>query len=488
MTLEQQNLSRAQRARIMPLQVIVSLILGALLMAPIGASAQTATPVPSAALSLSESSGQAGSNVTANGVGFRPSETVNVTFNGQDVGQPVAADNGTFNLSFTVPTLVPATYGVLAVGRASGATASAAYRIRLGPATLSYDPAQAPPGTSVTATGTGFQPGETVQLSFNGPVVGTATADTSGNVSIAFKMPDLAPGQYGSTATGQTSGVQVNVTYTVLAGPTPTATLQPTAQPTAQPSPTATPVPTAPVIPVAPPISHDDRYFSQTGYRIDSDAAWTFFQQNGALDTFGYPTSRTISFLGCPAQMFQRQIIQMCPGQDVALINILDPGIFPYTQVNGSTFPAPDPVMKADTPQVGSPNYSADIVTFINQNVPDTFDGQPVNFLQYFNTTGGLTIWGAPTSQPAADPNNAGFIYQRFQRGIPQYIAGTGTVSILLADYLKAIIINQNVPPDLKAESAESSFSNQYCPGQALWLCRPDELPGTDLTFAFVQG
>jgi len=53
---------------------------------------------------------------------------------------------------------------------------------------------------------------------------------------------------------------------------------------------------------------------------------------------------------------------------------------------------------------------------------------------------------------------------------------------------LKAIIINQNVPPDLKAESAESSFSNQYCPGQALWLCRPDELPGTDLTFAFVQG
>jgi hypothetical protein len=57
-----------------------------------------------------------------------------------------------------------------------------------------------------------------------------------------------------------------------------------------------------------------------------------------------------------------------------------------------------------------------------------------------------------------------------------------------LADYLKAIITNQGVPPDLKADSAESNFSNQYCPGQPLWLCRPNQLPGTDLTFAFVQG
>src|SRR5690348_17350574 len=205
-----QSLSCAHRSYTGPLRVIVWLILGALLVAPIGASAQTETPTPvPTALSLSDSSGQAGSTVTANGVGFRPSETVNVTFNGQGVGQPTVADNGTFSLSFTVPNLAPATYGVLAVGRASGATASATFRIRLGTASLTYDPAQAAPGTSVTATGTGFQPGETVQLSFNGPVVGTGTADTSGNVTIAFTMPNLAPGQYGSTITGETSGVQV---------------------------------------------------------------------------------------------------------------------------------------------------------------------------------------------------------------------------------------------------------------------------------------
>ena len=111
-----------------------------------------------------------------------------------------------------------------------------------------------------------------------------------------------------------------------------------------------------------------------------------------------------------------------------------------------------------------------------------------MNFLQHFNNQGGLVIWGAPISHPAPDPSNANFIYQRFQRGIMHYTVGVGTQSILLADYLKAIIINQNVPPDLLAQAQGSRFFNQYCPGSDLWLCRPGELAGTDFTFAFVQG
>ena len=235
-------------------------------------------------------------------------------------------------------------------------------------------------------------------------------------------------------------------------------------------------------------MAHDERYFSQTGYRIDDDTVWAFFNQYGGIQTFGFPTSRMMTFLGCPVQMFQRQMIQVCQGQGAALINLLDPEIFPYTKVNGSTFPSPDPTLKANTPPVSSPTYSTDIVTFVNQNVPGTFAGQPVNFNQYFNTQGGLTIWGAPISQPAPDPANGNFIYQRFQRGIMHYIAGTGTESVLLADYLKAIMMRQNVPPDLLAQAQDSPYLQSYCPGNPLWLCRPNQLPGTDLTFAFVQG
>ena len=47
---------------------------------------------------------------------------------------------------------------------------------------------------------------------------------------------------------------------------------------------------------------------------------------------------------------------------------------------------------------------------------------------------------------------------------------------------------NQNVPSDLLAQSQTSRFFNQYCPGQTMWLCRPADLGGTDLTFAFEKG
>ena len=249
-----------------------------------------------------------------------------------------------------------------------------------------------------------------------------------------------------------------------------------------------TPVPAPGAAPNAPAIVHDDRYFGQTGYRIDDDNVWAFYTQYGGLSTFGYPVSRMMPFLGCPVQMFQRQIIQVCPGSGAALINMLDPEIFPYTQVNGSTFPAADNTMKSNTPLVSSPTYSTDISSFVQANVPDTFGGQPVNFQATFNSLGGLTIWGAPISNPQPDPSNGNFIYQRFQRGVMHYTAGVGTQSILLADYLKAIIMNQNVPPDLAAQARETRFFSQYCPTSALWLCRASDLPGTDLTFAFVNG
>jgi len=501
------SFSRKQRVGIGSVALILGILVAALVMAPATALGQaasgtpgagtpgtTASPSPQATavtapeMTLSSTTGQPGAAVTANGQGFQANETVDVTFNGQPIGQPTVNPQGTWSLSFKIPNLAQGDYAVAAKGRASGFTAAATYSIKLGAASLAFNPAQAAPGTALTVTGEGFQPGEMAQLSFNGPVVATETADTTGMVTWTFTVPPtLAAGQYGVTASGEASGVVANATYTLVAGPTPVATAAPAAPAaTATPEPSATAIPGA--VPNAPTMAHDDRYFSQTGYRIDNDDVWSFFNQYGGVGTFGYPTSRMMTFIGCPVQMFQRQIIQVCQGQGAALINMLDPEIFPYTKVNGSVFPGPDPTLKNNTPQVGSPSYSTDILNFINQNVPDQFSGQPVGFLEHFNSTGGLTIWGAPISQPAPDPSNGNFVYQRFQRGIMHYIAGTGTESILLADYLKGILMNQNVPSDLADQSRESRYFNQYCPGQTAWLCRPNDLPATDLTFAFVQG
>jgi hypothetical protein len=281
---------------------------------------------------------------------------------------------------------------------------------------------------------------------------------------------------------GNNGGLVIAYGGTIEPFVTPPPTMTPTPAGTATPLPTATPQP-------APAVAHDQQYYAQTGFRID-DSMIQFFQSRGAVPTFGYPVSRVFTFLGCPVQMFQRLIIQMCQGQGPALINMLDPEIFPYTRVNGSVFPSPDNQLKAQTPAVGTAEY-ANIIPFIQSVVPDTYNGQPVNFWQAFSTKGGLEVFGAPISHPQPDPTNANFIYQRFQRLILHYRAGIGTESLLLADYLKQIMLGPNapnLPQDLQQQASSSRYYSQYCRGATRWICRPDQLPGSDLTFAFEQG
>ena len=163
------------------------------------------------------------------------------------------------------------------------------------------------------------------------------------------------------------------------------------------------------------------------------------------------------------------------------------------------------------------PNYATAILNFVRANAPDTFEGQPVNFGTTFFTSitpeqAGtsdpgilglldLEVWGAPISHPMTEPTNPNFKYQRFQRGIMHYTVGQGTRGILLAHYLKQIFLGPEragleLPPDLLAQALDEQrrgtpagrYLSQYCPGNERWLCRPAELPSTDLTYAFERG
>jgi hypothetical protein len=250
----------------------------------------------------------------------------------------------------------------------------------------------------------------------------------------------------------------------------------------------------------------DPRLFSQTGYRVDNDPFWSFFQARGGVRTFGYPVSRSFQLDGFPVQIFQRIVLQQQPDGSVATLNLLDQGLMPYTQINGSTFPAPDPALISQAPVVTDPDYGTKIIQFTRDNAPDVFDGNQVNFFQTFNSTVtytdafpngdgpesllplfNLQIWGAPTSKPAVDANNHEFIYQRFQRGIMHYDRGCNcTQGLLLADYLKSILTGQNLPPDLDAQARTSKYYRQYAVGLSLSIARPAELVGSDLTNAFV--
>ena len=146
--------------------------------------------------------------------------------------------------------------------------------------------------------------------------------------------------------------------------------------------------------------------------------------------------------------------------------------------------------------------------TFIKRVAPDTWNGMPVGFYTLFSTTVpvdvaftgqtanpdqvtllNLEIWGLPTSNPATDPNNGGFVYQRWQRGIMHFRAEVPvTEGILVGDYFKSVITGRNLPPDLAADMQGSRYLGQYSPGSPGWTARPAELPSTDMTGAFEPG
>jgi hypothetical protein len=310
---------------------------------------------------------------------------------------------------------------------------------------------------------------------------------------------------YGNGGGGQ---MKLSVAYTTTPGTTtPTATSTaalpgtPTTTPAGLRSPTED---TQGVIPPYPATS-DPRYFQQTGYRINNDAFWDYFQRRGGLRTFGYPISRQFLLMGFQVQLFQRELLQQMPDGSVATMNLLDPGMMPYTLINGSTFPGQDEEMVRGAPQPKDPSYGDEAIAFVQSNVPDEWEGKRVNFLHTFLSTVryedafpqgeadpalvpllNLEIWGLPTSRPAYDPNNHNFVYQRFQRGIMHYDAATGvTQGLLLGDYFKSIITGQNLPHDLDQEARLSFFYRQYDRSRPGYLARPADLRGTNLVGAF---
>jgi hypothetical protein len=219
----------------------------------------------------------------------------------------------------------------------------------------------------------------------------------------------------------------------------------------------------------------DPRVFPDTGFSIVDDAIWTFFNLHGGTSTFGEPISREFTLLGQSVQVFQNAALQVQPDGSVQALQLTDPGLVPYVHLNGLTVPGPDPALAFVAPTPDQPNYSARLQVFLQNTIPDTWNGQPAQFWSTYSAAGGSDVWGVPTSAPAADPNNPHFVYQRFQNGILLYDSTAGTTQALpLGEYLKSILTGQNLPSDLASEAASSP------------LLRAVGVTSADLTVAFV--
>jgi len=149
---------------------------------------------PAASLSLSQTGGPPGTELTTTGTGFAPTETVAIYVN-HIAGVPLLTTTTGATGAFTVNAREPQTpYGPMdfyAVGLTSGKLGAASFFVT--PAMV-MTPHTGAPGATLMAQGVGFGAGEAVDIYWDEPrqLLGTATANGAGTSSSAIIIPSNA--------------------------------------------------------------------------------------------------------------------------------------------------------------------------------------------------------------------------------------------------------------------------------------------------------
>ena len=192
----------------------------------------TVTALVTPSITLSTTSGRAGTRIAVRGTGFQPGETVTVRWGGYVgpiMGTGKASSTGTIAIAATIPTTSKIqTLPVWAFGT-SGQKASAPYRVTaMVVPTITLSTTSGRAGTRIAVRGTGFQPGETVTIRWGGyvgPVMGTGKASSTGTISIAATVPSYANIQTLSVWAFGTSGQKASAPYRVTAWAVPSVQL-----------------------------------------------------------------------------------------------------------------------------------------------------------------------------------------------------------------------------------------------------------------------
>lgn len=263
-----------------------------------------------------------------------------------------------------------------------------------------------------------------------------------------------------------------------------------------------------PAAPAPPPqgAADDPAFFAATGYRVDNPAILDYFQRRGGVRTFGYPVSGTFVLQGQRSQLFQRAVLQLQADESVLPMSLLDPRVMPITRLNGSTLPGPNAALLGARPLPGAEDFAARADAFLAEVAPDEWNGLPVAFGSSVRATVScadlagtdsscddqalaavaVEVWGFPVSEPAFDPSNTNFVYQRFDRGILQFDRTSGqTQWLLLGDLFKRVLLGADLPPDVRALMAGSRYYAQYNAFVPSGLARPGQLTETSLAGAF---
>jgi hypothetical protein len=171
-------------------------------------------------ITITPTSGVAGTTVTVTGNGFSPSRTITITYNANLVTTTpttITTDStgGFTAISFTVPAGLAGTYPVEASDGTYGASANftATIEVTISPVTSEASPGHV--GDEITVSGTGFKPTSEITITYTSETVRfTTTSDANGAFSYTFKVPKSAHGTHTITAI-DTIGNSLQATFIV---------------------------------------------------------------------------------------------------------------------------------------------------------------------------------------------------------------------------------------------------------------------------------
>lgn len=168
-----------------------------------------------------------GATLSVSGSGFQPNEPVSLLF-GLSHGSATADGGGNFGgASLTIPNVSSGSYIILAVGQNSGYVAFAYIYVsgffpQINPSSWYISP-----GSTLSWSGSGFAPGETVTVSHGGSQIASFNADGGGNFANAGGWP-IPYSMRNSTQTFTVQGASSGANFSLAI---PVANLYPWANP-----------------------------------------------------------------------------------------------------------------------------------------------------------------------------------------------------------------------------------------------------------------
>ena len=155
------------------------------------------TPTPRIPVLATRGEARPGGSMTISITGTAPGETFQLLINGSPVSSPRTADaTGTAVVEIQLQNDIAAGNADLAFTGQQSGTVSISFTVTVPEPQVSIKPEQVSGGSAVTLTAEDFRPSETITVTIDGQVIGSAVSAQDGSFSITTKVPELQDGQH----------------------------------------------------------------------------------------------------------------------------------------------------------------------------------------------------------------------------------------------------------------------------------------------------